>query len=179
MQSIIRRHYFILILAAIFLVAVIFGLVRFSSVIQKRVERVQSVKSELASFEANKKIFIDEAKKLDAIESRTETLERYLITKDNLPDLLSGIEALAKNRGVELTINTVDTGKQKEEAQKLTVSFSADATQAAMDAFLADIFTQSYQVQFNKFSLHRNQPDEAGQLPTTWNLLATVEIVSF
>lgn len=126
----------------------------------------------IASYDQNKKIFADESAALVALAERITRVEAYTVTPATTPALLSSLEALAQTHGVEFTINSVQTGKQKTE--RLVIDFSGSGNMKNLDVFLQDLSRQTYQVKFTKLSLFADRT-VAGQ----WSVLASIQIMSF
>ncbi len=189
MPALIKKHIVLLLISVLVLAACVLGMWRFETLMRLKKEKVLTAKQELATYDANKKIFAEESQALAVIGQRVAALETYRVTTDTTPELFSAIENLAQKNGVVFAITTVRTlGAQKKET--LTIDFSATGTIAQVDMFLQQLSRQPYQIVFKKFSLYRTT---AGQsllrpegvvgpaLPAVplWEVLASIEVVSF
>ena len=184
MHALIKKHVVYLIIASLVLVASVLGLWRFGVSMHVRIEKVIVAKSALVSYEENKKIYAEESAALARIGARAARLETYRITTQTTPQLLSSLEDLARQYGLEFAITAVQTPGTTG-SQKLVVDFSAKSTAPAIDAFLVALSQQTYQVKFNTFSLFAEVPPApdptrpvVSRVPG-WELLASIEILSF
>lgn len=187
MKHIFRFHIIGTVVALLLFLGVwiVFGVLQQG--IAKRQGRVLEVRDRLASFEQNKRIFSDEVRQLDIIKTRITTLERYIITEESIPGLLSSLEGIATNRGVDFeitSVNTVTDTSQGQNEKILRIDFSATGSLASLQALVKNIESESYKVVFRQFSLFlvggsstrsvSAQPS-AGQ----WQLLGQLDILSY
>lgn len=181
MESIERKHIAVTICMILLSIGSILGILYFVKEMQVKERRVREVKEHLASYEQNKKIFIAESVELRELDGEVARLEDYTVTIEQVPQLLSRMEALALESGVTFSIISVKTPEEEGAPQTLTVDFSAGGSYASVQAFLEVLSRQSYQIRFNTLSLHKRQsetPLDTITLPS-WELLASTEIVSF
>ena len=186
MKQILRRQYIYAILSVAVMIISAVGLWRVGAIMYERTSLVVSAKEQLATYEANKQTFANESNDLQAIAGRTFALEAHRITPETIPDVLSSFEALAKEHNVTFSITGVNAPGENS-ASQLLIGISALGTDADVDAFLKALFSQPYQIRLTTFS-YAAEPgvvttDASGAaitLPSSkWDLLATIQIISF
>ncbi|HWC57571.1 MAG TPA: hypothetical protein VG621_01280 [Candidatus Paceibacterota bacterium] len=163
-------------------------LVSMVRLVKSRMGKVLAADTQLASYQANKEIFAQEATSLAAIKQKVETLAGYEITSDTIPQLLSSMEALAQRDAIDFSITTVQTPGNGSK-QQLLIDFSAKGTQKNLDAFLGDLTHQSYQIAFTKLSLFAESDTSFGTgaagntstlpPPGGWDVLASIRVMSY
>lgn len=191
MHTLIKKHIVFLSIALLACIICVGGMWRFATIMHAKKAKVITAKQALASYEENKKIFADESLALASIGDRATRLEQYRVTSDTTPELLSKLEDLAKQYKVDFAITTVQA---VDDSKKLLIDFSSKGSTGSVDAFLAALSRQTYEVRFTKFSLFADNstpppvvPTQPGITPaapvvipgSTWEVLASIEIVSF
>lgn len=166
------RH--IIVFALLVIVVALGGVLTYRAVVhtEAQVVRIRELQRRTTSYADNKKLFALEAQAVSDLAKRISADEQYLITTATTPVFLSNLEALAQAYGVEFTITGVQTpGKQK---NKLMIDFAASGELSQVQAFLAALSRQTYQVSFAKLALFLDQKSS-----TTWDALASMQVVSF
>lgn len=178
MKKILRTHYSIVLISLLFAVGCAAAAIFFFQSIQKEKHRVIDARDRLASFEINKRTFIEEAKELEGIQHRITALEQNVMTEESIPRLLSSLEAMAEKYRIEFTITSVEQeGPNKTSPnQLLHIDFSATGSFANIEQFVSSVQMQPYQVRFSNFSLYAS--DTAAADGQSWQLLAGIDIVS-
>jgi hypothetical protein len=184
MDHLFRKHFIRFLIAIAFFMSACVGLWYISSTMHIKILRVVEVKQHLASYEQNKKTFIQETARFKAIASRVSDIEQHRITISNVPNLLSSIEAQAVQEGITLTITSVDAPKKPTDAQELSIDFLASGTSGQIESLVKKLQSQPYEVSFSKFSLYRDVAQNTTALPIVptggqWQLLGRLKIVSF
>lgn len=180
MEAIYKKHVIHFVIAVVFTGLALFGLWRFGASMRAKELRAQEIKEHLASYEQNKKVYAQESVELKNISERISKLERHRITVDTVPQLLSSLEAMAQEHEIAFDIATVKLPKNAEDAQTLVIDFSASGSYANVASYLQKLLSQSYEVRFTRFSLFRsNRVGETGLPDAKWELLASIEILSF
>jgi Tfp pilus assembly protein PilO len=178
MKALFRKQLGVVIgIAGIFLFALL-GLIRVGMAMKEKEARVQEIKNHVASYEMNKKVFTEETKQLQKIERTVAALEMNRITAATIPALLSSLEELAASHHVTFSITSVDTPGKGEE-QKLLIDSAATGSYEHIIAFVTELLSQPYQVRFNEFSLYQNTQEAMLGTAPAWELLATIEVISF
>lgn len=141
--------------AALFsLIVALVALSFVSSQLKTREQRVLSARDQLASFEQHKRIFEEEAKQLSVLKTKIESFEQYLLSEAMVPELLSSFEQMAQARSVQFVISAVQyTPATQTRDPLLSIDITATGTIAAIEAFIQDILSQSYQAHFSRFTL--------------------------
>lgn len=189
-NSIYKKHLVLLVVTILILLISIFGLWQFENLMQIKIDRVISVKEQLASYEENKKIYSEEAVQISSISERVQALDQYRITTKTTPDLLSKLEDLAFKNGVDFSITSAEAQGANKTGEKLLIGFSAKGNATNINNFIDQLSHQTYQLKFTKFSMYSNinQVVEkelditSKQRPpksTQWEVLSTIEITSF
>jgi Tfp pilus assembly protein PilO len=180
MEAIYKKHVTRFVIAVIFTLLAIFGLWRFGASMRAKELRAQEIKEHLASYEQNKKVYAQESVELKNISDRISKLERHRITVDTVPQLLSSLEAMAKGKNIVFDITSVKVPKKPEDAQTLVIEFSASGSYTNIHAYLQELLSQPFEVKFTRFSLFRsNRIETAALLDAQWELLGSIEVVSF
>lgn len=198
--TILKKHIVALALAVLGVCGGTFLILTMGRLVKSRMAKVITADEQLASYQANKKVFAEEAASIASIKQTVATLGSYQITSDTIPQLLSSMEALAQKDAVQFSITAVQT-PGKSGNQKLFVDFSATGSEKSLDTFLADMTHQTYQIAFTKLSLFANTDNSFGSVPppsttvtststgaatTTatppvggWDILASIQVVSY
>lgn len=162
------------------------GLIQFGFTMREKQLHVLDIKKQLASYDINKKIFADESKSLESIEARIENLEKYRVTEDSVPALLSSLESMAQDKNVTFAITTVSSPVAKAEKPTLSIDVAARGTFENVTSFLEDLQSQPYEIQFTRFSLFISNTDTeenttilTKKMLEEWELLASIKIISF
>lgn len=172
MKAVFRSQLVFLVIAGFALLVSLAALYWFASEMKAKEARVIEARDHLASFEQNKRIFTEEAKELEAIRARVETLEGNILTKASIPPLLSSLEAMAASRGVAFTLTAVDEiAATDAAAPRLHIDFSAEGSFANLQLLAKDMLSQTYQARFSNFSLFLSGKN--------WQLLGGIDITSF
>lgn len=191
MKHLLRFHILGTIAAVLVLVTALIALVVFGRAMEARKVRVLEVRDRLASFDQNKRIFSDEAKQFEIIKSRITALEGNIVTEESIPVLLSSLETLAKEEGVDFEITLVDTAVPEATSgrtdQTLRIDFSASGGFANIQALTKKMQSQYYQVLFSQFSLFMTSSGQAQTRRATapdakagqWQLLGRIDVLSF
>jgi Tfp pilus assembly protein PilO len=190
MKSLLRRYTISTTISILVFCSTVIGLIWFGLLMDAKRNRVLDTKQQLASFDLNRKVLIEESQEFKAIAARLTTLETYRVGDGDTPELLSSLESLAKTYGVEFTITTVQTAVATADAPaKLSIDFSVHGPFSAIQQFVDTLNHQAYQIRFTAFSLLAVTPPVvepvAGQpvapvsTVRSWDLLASMEVVSF
>lgn len=159
--------------------------------VDTRKQRVLTAKRQLVSYEENKKIFAEESIALKGLADRVDALEAKRVTSATTPELLSALEALAREMGVQFAITTVQAPDQLNKVSTLTITFSAQGSANALDMFMDALMHQEYAVRVTKLSLFAdttadatittgaNKASTTKTKPLSWSMLAAIDIVSF
>jgi Tfp pilus assembly protein PilO len=179
MEPIYKKHVIRFVVAVLFTGISLFGLWRFGSSMRTKQLRAQEIKEHLASYEQNKKVYAQESIELKNINDRISKLEHYRVTVDSVPQLLSSLEAMAAGRNVMFDISNVKVPKTPEEKQSLFIDFSGSGSYADIESFLQAIVSQPYEVKFTNFSLFRSTRAGGVASEASWEILGSIEILSF
>jgi len=183
MKLLLRKHFIMAIVSFAVLVGSVLLFFGFSVSMREREARVIEARDRLASFEQNKRTFAQEANEFEVLKERIVSLEQKMITKESVPGLLSSLEAMADARKVKLIITAASTGTPKVPIGKLHIDFSATGSFSAVNAFVADMLSQDYLIQFTRFALFQGgsegQPEGVPVIGSSWQLTGGVDVVSF
>lgn len=183
MEGQYKKQIITTIATALITIAIFAGLSYFYSQMSVREAKVKDAKTQLATYEQNKKVFAEENVELKDIEARAAKLEGYKITLEHVPQLLSSLEGLASQKNVSFEISTVDTPKEGETDKPLAITFVAGGSYDGIESFLNTILGQSYQARIVGLRFVKNQATNAGQGNVVdhpaWEADATIEILSF
>lgn len=180
MKALLRQHYIVLASMVVTIILVGIGFFFLLNLMKEREARVHEVKQTLATYEQNKKIFAEENKKIQNLNTRITALEAKRITEASVPNLLSSFEVMAQERSVSVTITSVQTplidGKKR-----LYIDLASTGTFQGINAFIEEILSQPYQIRFAKLSLYQDEAPSTGPgVPTVqWQMLASLEVISF
>lgn len=174
MSKFLRKQYMGLLLTVITFVLVVGGFVALFLLMKQRLLRVQEVKQTLATYEQNKKTFAKETMTVQQLIARMEDLEEKGITEEEMPTLLSQIQAFGTQVGVVVEITKVETPTIDGKKQ-LFVDISAQGEYSKLTAFTKKLLSQEYHIRFSKLAIHQEQGDTVG----VWQLLGTFEVLSF
>lgn len=189
MDQILRKHYIATFISALLLVGAALLFMRFAAGMKNREQHVVEIRDRVASFELNKQALVEESVRLEEIKSRIESLEQYVVTKDTIPTLLSDLEDRAKSYNIAFDISTANTTRFGEK-EKLSIEFVGEGTLFNVEAFLQSLLSQTYQVRFTRFNLHRLETTNTTVNPdgtekviaspiTKWRVIAGIEVVSY
>ena len=178
MPRLFKTHLIRLIISILVLVFAILGIIWFAHQMRFRERQVVTTNARLVSYDRNKKIFAQETAALTAIEKRIVALEAYRVTPATTPELLSSIEARARVYDIDFTITTAQTPGAQNSKQKLLIDFSATGDMQMLQAFLADLMRQPYQIKFVKFALFADSDVVMGAVEQG-NVLASIQVISF
>ncbi len=189
-NSIYKKHITLLILAIVILLASLFGLWKFENLMQTKIDRVITVKAQLASYEENKKIYSNESAIIKTLGERVSALDQYRITTKTTPELLSKLEELAIKNGVTFLITSAEALNSNKTGEKLTIGFTAKGSKEGINNFVDQLSHQTYQLKFTRFSLYSAVvPVPEKELDGTvkpvitkvpqWEVLSTIQITSF
>lgn len=171
MKQYLKKQYIALALSIIVCALICAGFFFLLSSMKGKESRVYEVKQTLATYRQNKKIFAQENVKLEELAQRMAVLETRHITEATVPTLLSSFELMAENRGVSLSITSIQTPLIEGE-KVLYVEVSASGGFAELTSLVEGMLSQAYQMRFVKLSLYKDASAE-------WQMLASLEVVSF
>lgn len=177
MKSLLQKQYIGVSIASVIMLGALVVLVVLFIVMKQRQARVHEVKETLATYEQNKKIFAKETATVDFLTTRIVSLESKKITEGSIPQLLSSIETIAEQKGVSITITSVQTPTIDGE-EKLFLDIAIDGSFDASMMFTEALRSQEYQIKFSTFALHQEKSSTESQ-DLSWNVLATFEVISF
>lgn len=172
MNSILRKQY----IALIALVAIIIFLGQTLFYIHKRISGELALfvvdAKKIATFAQHELLFSKEKEQFQAVDSKVQRIQKYLVTADTVPQFIDSVKVIAvKNSlaGVTVVQTNSDTGN-------LIIQIEADSILNTLAHFLEEIQVQEYQVQLTHVQFSRKNPVK---FPFLWHLSATVQINSF
>jgi Tfp pilus assembly protein PilO len=160
MKNIFKNHIFSLIILLILAVLVIAGFLFFIFSIKTKTDRIIEVKQRIALYQKNKKSFTNQVDNLKLLEKRLIDLESKIITNENIPKLLSHLEALAQDNGTSFEITTVQTPIENEK-NTLFIEFNTRGSYDQIQNFLNQLQHQSFQISITKLFLFSEQAEVA------------------
>jgi Tfp pilus assembly protein PilO len=195
MNTILKKHIVSLIAIIIIGVIMLGGIVFLSLSMKTKMAKVIETKERIASYQKNKKAFNEEVNKLKSLENRLTELESKIITKENVPTLLSSLEALAQKNGTTFEITSVQTPIENDKT-KLLIEFNTKGSYNQIQSFLGELQHQPFEIKIAKLFLFSEQGEPSreatsGRLLVTksktptapkeksWQGVTTIEILSF
>jgi Tfp pilus assembly protein PilO len=176
MKSLHRKHIIIVLITFLITAICVVGVVFFFQQMDLKAQKVLEANNRLISYEKNKKIYMEETAELKKITERTTTLEKYKVTLEQIPQLLSSLESIGNKNKVEFKIDAVNTPKKANVIEKLTIDFSARGTYANLLTFIQDLERQPYQIKYTNFSFREGVGVTA---EPQWEFGGSIEILSF
>lgn len=176
MNSIIRKHYIVLVVLALLFAGMSIFSWKFALLIMHKKSEVVSYNQRIKFYEENKKIISEESILIEEIEKRLGVLESNIITTENLPEFLSSLEEMAESKKIIFSITTVQTPGANSASKKLIVDFSASGKEQDLYDFLNELTHQVVQIKFNKLSFSHSIEDGA---QSQWHVLGSIEVISF
>lgn len=186
MKQIFRKHFISILVSIVLCVSVFLVFTYIFSKIRKDITNVLDSKEKLLSYQINKKAFNDEVLKIKGLEERLSVLEKNIIKKDSIPNLLSSIESLADQKGVVFEITSVDD--MIEDKQKFSINTRVSGQYEKIINFFNSLENQSFLSKVSSISLSLDSSGGESSLSDTTNKLvvkepkwqgtATIEILS-
>lgn len=195
MNTILKKHILSLIVIIILGVVLLSGIAFLSFSMKVKMAQVIDTKERIASYQKNKKAFNEEVNKLKSLEERLVDLESKIITKENVPTLLSNLEILAQKNGTTFEITSVQTPIENDKV-KLLIEFNTKGSYNQIQSFLDQLQHQSFELKITKLFLFSEQGESlsettSGKLSVNkskasvvpkekgWQGVTTIEILSF
>lgn len=183
-HNIVRSHIIGTTLLLIITGAGLFVLVLIARSVEAKIVATHDITAKLSTYERNRTQYNKQSEQVKDLQKRIDLLSTYVITTATVPSLLSELETFANDRGVNFKITSVDTPIDSKKQKKLQISFTAQGSLEAVQAFLSDIKEQPFLVQFRSFSLalattYSGIESTKKPFVQEWQTVASIEIVSF
>lgn len=175
MRNLLKKQITALIISGILLILIILIVLFFLHSMGQKVEKVTTVKQQIASYQDNKKVISEETDRINKLKDHINMLESYSITPTTTPELLSELENLANLNNIDFAITSVQTTNAK-----LVIDFSAKGGLDAIDKFLYVLKHQYYQVQILSITMQKETSVKTPTLNSQqWGVSVSMQIMSY
>ncbi|MDD5050631.1 MAG: type 4a pilus biogenesis protein PilO [Candidatus Pacebacteria bacterium] len=154
-------------LVVILNLAALFGVVFLFLLIRNMNEHAFTVNNDLVAAIAEKDAIQSLEKTVNAMQSDTQTLSSFLVTKDNVVDFLARIEDLGKATHCTTKVNTVEEVKNGQ-VSKIRLSVSISGSWTAMHTFLAALLNMPYKLDLKNVSFISSLGDDSEKTQRVW-----------